>query len=243
MRHVLAHRSLGEGGRRADVLTCGRAHVRTCLRATCYVLTCYVLTCGVLTGSVRADVIDRILAVVSGGLILKSDAEAAIRLGLVTPPAGTDRLQGALDRLIERRLMLIEVDRYGPPEPTFADIDEAIRGVDARVGSGEKMDAILRESGLTVDQLRLWVRDDLRIRGYLQQRFGNQIAPSDDDILQYYKTHQADFTRGGTLRPFAEVREEVRQALIAERRALLTREWLSGLRRRTEVNVLYLPGR
>ena len=223
-------------------------------RATCYVLTCYVLTCFVLTCDVlradvlraavlRADLIDRILAVVSGGLILKSDAEAAIRLGLVTPPAGTDRLQGALDRLIERRLMLIEVDRYGPPEPTLAEIDDAIRQIDARVGSGERMDAILRESGMSVDQLRIWARDDLRIRAYLQQRFGNQIVPTDDDVVQFYKSHAADFTRGGTLRPFAEVREEARQALIAERRALLTREWLSGLRRRAEVNVLYLPGK
>ena len=204
---------------------------------------CLLMLLVLAGGPVRGEVIDRILAVVSGGLILKSDAEAAIRLGLVMPPAGTDRLLGALDRLIERRLMLLEVDRYGPPEPTLAEIDEAVRQIDSRVASGERMDAILRESGMTVDQLRLWVRDDIRIRSYLQQRFGNQAAPTDDEVLQYYRAHQADFTRAGTLRPFPEVREEARQALIAERRALLTREWLAGLRRRTEVNVLYLPGK
>ena len=190
-----------------------------------------------------AEVIDRILAVVSGALILKSDTDAAIRLGLVTVPQNTDRVQGALDRLIERQLMLIEVDRYGPPEPSLGEIDAAIREVDKRVGSGEQMSAILRESGLTVDQLRLWVRDDIRIRAYVQQRFGAQLAPPEDEILQYYRAHQGDFTRGGTLRPFTEVRNEARDALIAERRALLIREWLAGLRRRTEVNVLYLPGR
>ena len=191
----------------------------------------------------RGEVIDRILAVVSGGLVLLSDVEAAIRLDLVSVPAGTDRIQGALDRLIERQLMLIEVDRYGPPEPSLGDIDAAMREIDERVGSGERMNAILRESGMTVDQLRLWVRDDIRIRAYLQQRFGEQMAPAEGEILQYYRTHEREFTRGGTLRPFAEVRTEVRDALIAERRALLTREWLAGLRRRTEVNVLYLPGR
>jgi hypothetical protein len=175
--------------------------------------------------------------------VLKSDAEAAIRLGLVTVPPGTDRIQGALDRLIERQLMLIEVDRYGPPEPALGEIDAAVREIDQRVGSGERMSAILKESGLTVDQLRLWVRDDLRIRGYLQQRFGGQLAPSEDEIVEYYRIHQADYTRDGKTRPFAEVRNAVRDALIAERRALLTREWLAGLRRRTEVNILYLPGR
>jgi hypothetical protein len=197
----------------------------------------------VLGGSLRADVIDRILAVVSGGLILLTDAEATIRLGLVQLPVGTDRIQGALDRLIERRLMLIEVDRYGPPEPSLAEIDAVVKAIDQRVGSGDRMDAILRECGMTVDQLRLWVRDDLRIRAYLQQRFGNQPAPTEDEIVQYYRTHERDFTRNAVLRPFAEVRDEAREALIAERRALLTREWLAGLRRRTEVNVLYLPGK
>lgn len=192
---------------------------------------------------VRGEVIDRILAVVSGGLVLQTDAEAAIRLGLVPLPGGTDRIQGALDRLIERRLMLIEVDRYGPPEPSLADIDVVVREIDRRVGSGERMDQILRESGMAVDQLRLWVRDDIRIRSYLQQRFGSQLAPTEDEILQYYRNHERDFTRGGSLRPFPEARAEARDALIAERRALLIREWLAGLRRRTEVNVLYLPGR
>ncbi len=209
------------------------------MRKALVILT--LIVAGLSTG--RADVIDRILAVVSGGLILQTDAEAAIRLQLVALPTGTDRIQGALDRLIERRLMLIEVDRYGPPEPSLAEIDAVVKEIDQRVGSGERMDAILRESGMTVDQLRLWVRDDIRIRSYLQQRFGNQLPPAEDEILQYYRTHERDFTPGGTLRPYAEVRDEAREALLAERRALLIREWLAGLRRRTEVNVLYLPGR
>ncbi len=192
---------------------------------------------------IRAEVIDRILAVVSGALVLQSDAEGAIRLGLVTVPAGSDRLQAALDQLIERQLMLIEVDRYGPPEPPLSEVDAAMREIDKRVGSGEQMSAILAQSGMTVDQLRLRVRDDIRMRSYLLQRFGNQPVPAEDEIVQYYRTHEREFTRGGVLRPFAEVGVEAREALIAERRDLLIREWLAGLRRRADINVLYLPAR
>jgi hypothetical protein len=188
-------------------------------------------------------VIDRIMAIVSGGLILRSDVEAALRLGLVTPPAEGDRLQVALDRLIERRLMLLEADRYGPPEPTGAEIDAALADIDKRIASGDRLDAILRSSGFTLDQLRLWVRDDLRIRNYIQQRFGAALTAADEDILEYYRSHPKEFTREGAVRPFPEVRDEARQGLLAERRAMLIREWLAGLRRRTEVNVLYLPGR
>ena len=188
-------------------------------------------------------VIDRILAIVSGRLILQSDVTAALRLGLVPVPEEGDRIQGALDRLIERRLMLTEVDRYGPPEPTGVQIDAAVSEIDKRIGSGERLDAILRETGFTVDQLRLYVRDNLRIDAYLQQRFGASMSAAEEEILDYYRSHPEQFTRDGALRPFSEVRAQARQALIDERHAMQVRVWLASLRRRTDVNVLYLPGR
>lgn len=188
----------------------------------------------------RGEVIDRILATVGGALILQSDAVAAARLGFVELPTQGDPLQWTLDRLIERRLMLIEVDRYAPPEPDRALVDERMQLIDQRIGSGERLDAILRETGLSVDQLRLYVRDNLRIETYVAQRFGAAFRPSDDDLVAYYRSHEADFTQGGQLQPFAAVRDEVRSALRAERQAAAVRDWMAGLRRRTEVNVLYL---
>lgn len=188
----------------------------------------------------RAEVIDRILATVGGALILQSDAVAAARLGLVELPRQGDPLQWTLDRMIERRLMLIEVDRYAPPEPDRALVDERLQQIDQRIGSGERLDAILRETGLSVDQLRLYVRDNLRIEAYVEQRFGAAFRPSEDDLVAYYRSHEAEFTREGRLRPFAEVRDEARASLVAERRAAAVRDWMAGLRRRTEVNVLYL---
>lgn len=188
----------------------------------------------------RAEIIDRILATVGGALILQSDAVAAARLGFVELPAQGDPLQWTLDRLIERRLMLIEVDRYAPPEPDRALVDERMQQIDSRIGSGERLDAILRETGLSVEQLRLYVRDDLRIEAYVEQRFGAAFRPSEDDLVAYYRAHEQDFTRDGRLRPFGEVRDEVRAALVAERQAAAVRDWMAGLRRRTEVNVLYL---
>lgn len=190
-----------------------------------------------------AEVIDRILATVGGGLILQTDAVAVVRLGFVTVPEGRDPLQWTMDRLIERRLMLIEVDRFGPPEPALEQIDRRMHAIDERIGSGAQLDQIMRETGLTVDQLRLYVRDDLRIEAYIQQRFGATFQPTEDDIVTYYKEHGPEFTRDGKLLPFGQVRDQARAAVVAELRANAVREWLAGLRRRAEVNVLYLPTR
>src|SRR5688572_28108749 len=192
----------------------------------------------------RAEILDRILATVGGTLILQSDAVGAVRLGFLQVPTGhPDPLQFALDRLIERRLMLLEVDRYGPPEPDRVEIDTRMAEIDRRFSSGAQLDAILREVGLSVGQLRVHVRDELRLDAYLRQRFASTFQATDEEVVRYYQDHQADFTVGGRVLPFNDVREHARQAVIEQRRVAAIREWMTSLRRRTEVNVLYLPGR
>lgn len=199
---------------------------------------------GLLRPSIAgAEIIDRILAVVDREIITLSDVNGAILFGLVEIPRDTtDKIQAALDRLIERRLTLTEVERYAPPEPADAVVDAAVAARRARFSDSAQFEAALAASGLTEDQLRRHLRDDLRIETYLQQRFGAALQPTESELVLYYRDHPAEFTRGAELRPFDEVRNEVRARLVTERRAVLIREWLAALRRRSDVNVLYLLG-
>jgi len=158
-----------------------------------------------------------------------------VRLGMAPSSAGPDLMAVPLDALIERRLVLEEVDRYAPPDPVDADVDRRLAEIRARAGSA--FDVILRESGISVEQLRRQVRDDLRIDAYLLQRFG-AMQPSDDEVQQYYRDHQASFMRNGTLRPLDEVRDVVRAELMANQRATMIKDWTAGLRRRATINVL-----
>jgi hypothetical protein len=130
--------------------------------------------------TLRAEIIDRILAVVDGAIIMQSDLAVAVRLGLV-PSAGADATSAALDRLIERQLILSEVDRYAPPEPAAAEIDRRVADIRARAGA--EFERVLLLGGIGLEQLRREVRDDLRIDAYLQQRFG-AAEPSGDEIRQ-----------------------------------------------------------
>jgi len=182
-----------------------------------------------------AQIIDRILAVVDGAIIMQSDVTMAMRLGLVPARSATDPTAETLGALIDRRLILEEVDRYAPPDPADVDVDRHLADIRARAGS--KFDTVLLESGISPDQLRRHVRDDLRIEAYLQQRFG-AMQPTEDEIAQWYRDHQAAFTTNGVAAPLESVRETVRTQLIAERRGATIRDWLSGLRRRANINVL-----
>ncbi len=187
------------------------------------------------TAVVRAEIIDRIVAVVDGAILMQSDVAAAVRLGLVPATGAPDPSAAALDALIERRLILSEVDRYAPPDPSDAEIDRHVADIRSRAGA--QFDAILQQTGMVVDQLRREVRDDLRIEAYLQQRFGG-VLPTEEEILQYYRDRPAEFTQNGSVRSFDVAHDVARASLVAERRGATIREWVAGLRRRANVNVL-----
>jgi len=126
-----------------------------------------------MAASVHAEIIDRVLAVVGGQPVTLSDVNAASTLKLVIPAADqTDPVGAVLDRLIERTLILGEVDRYEPPEPAAEEIARRYAGIAQRVGGDAGLQRVFSVTGMTPDQLRRWIRDDLRMETYFNQRFG-----------------------------------------------------------------------
>jgi hypothetical protein len=111
-----------------------------------------LLLAAIAVRSARADeVIDRVLAVVAGDLIMQSDVRAARELGLVNA-----------------------VERYAPPEPAPDAIDRAFRAVRARFGSDAAFSSAFARVGFDEKQLRAILRQNLRIRAYLDQRFAGE---------------------------------------------------------------------
>lgn len=117
------------------------------------------------------EVIDRVLAVVSGEVITLSDVRAARELGRVTVADTGDPVRAVLTQLIDRALVLNEVNRFAPPEPSASTIDDSLDGVIARAASGAAFDATLARLGIDRAFVRELLREDLRIRAYLNQRF------------------------------------------------------------------------
>jgi hypothetical protein len=118
-----------------------------------------------------AETIDRVLAVAGGQVIMLSDVTAALDFGLVTNDASTDRIGAGLAKLIDRSLVLVEANRYAPPEPDDQAVERELVAVRGRFQSVAAYEAALQRSGLTEAQLRVTVRENLRIRAYIAQRF------------------------------------------------------------------------
>src|SRR5262249_12281301 len=118
--------------------------------------------------AVAADeIIDRVLAVVAGDIIMMSDVTAARDLGLLPPANAADPTREVLSRLIDRSLVLAEVDRYAPPEPTAEAIAAEEREVAARFQTQQALARTLQRVGLDETRLNELLRQNLRIRAYL----------------------------------------------------------------------------
>jgi hypothetical protein len=123
------------------------------------------------TAIVRAETIDRVVAVVAGHVIMLSDVSAAQELGLETADPAPDPVRAMLSRLIDRELMLAEVDRYAPPEPDAAAVDRGLAAIRGRFASPSGFENVLARCGIDETLVRESIRQNLRITAYLEQRF------------------------------------------------------------------------
>jgi hypothetical protein len=126
-------------------------------------LVCVFALCAPVSAQ---ELFERTVAIVGGSAITLSDVRTAIALGLVD----TEDVTVGTEALIQRTLILREVDRYAPPEPDASQVDARLAQIRARVGAAQ-VDTIQAIGGFTDSRLRAWIRDDLRIAAYLSQRF------------------------------------------------------------------------
>ena len=175
-----------------------------------------------------AQVIDRVLAVVDGRLVTLSDVRVSTALGLIQ----ADEVGVAADRWIERLLILQEVDRFAPPEPPAAEIDDRL----ARALASPGTSARLAELGVTEDWVRRWVRDDLRIESYIEQRFAGSLEPGPEEMENYFRQNPEALMRDGRRLGDAEAQALARERLMASRRRALVADWLDGLKRRAAIS-------
>jgi hypothetical protein len=131
------------------------------------------------------ELLDRVVALVNGTPITLSDVNAAIGLGIAEVPAEGDPVAAAQLQLIDRQLILAEVARFAPPEPGEAAIAAEVAAL--RADAGARLETLMRDTGLDERRLRDIARDTLRIRAYLDQRFGAGAEVRDEAVAQWVR--------------------------------------------------------
>ena len=199
--------------------------------ALCLNFAFCILNCGVVSAQ---QLLDRVLARVDGVPITLTDVQAAIGSGIIQVGAG-DAIAEGTQQMIDRQLELTEVQRFPPPEPS----PDAIARETARLtmNAGSRLPMLMQSTGLTEQRILEMARDNLRIAGYLDQRFGTTVQVSDEEVAAYYRTHEAEFSNGGVAVPYEEAEPIARQRVASERRRAIVSQWIRDLRSRAGVVV------
>jgi len=189
------------------------------------------------------ELLDCVIAVVSGTVITLSDARTALQFGLVDAGGEKDPVAVAMQWLVDRQLVLDEVNRTEVSDGSAGDVDAAFAQVRKRLAAGRGEAAALAALGLDQEGARRFVRDTVRVRQYLERRFAVVMPGTDAELRAYYAANAGVFSGGGLQLSFDEARPAVERAYQDVQRARAVASWLDRLRRRTEVNELYVPAR
>jgi hypothetical protein len=201
-------------------------------------------TAWLLTAPIHAaDLIDRVLAVVSGSIITLSDARAAIEFGLVETGRAPDPVAVATAWLVDRQLALDEVNRSDSGEVDAAHVEARLSQIEQRFTDRSTFAASLARCGLDRLGARAFIHDTLRVERYLSRRFEAILPGTEEELRAHYAGQPGRFTRDGRPLTFDQARELVQVSLQTERRKQAIDAWLSRLRRRTDVTELYAPAR
>ena len=171
--------------------------------------------------------VDRLVAIVGEQALTWRDVEAARLLGSV-PAAGTPA--DGVDRLVTRELMHIEVERLAVAAPIPAAVEERLERARQRAGGPAAFLYALQALGLTEQQARESVADDLRMEVYVDQRFTAPAQPTDVEVT-------AAAVREGARDPSPDQLREARRKIVEARRTALVADWLAGIRERTSVQI------
>jgi hypothetical protein len=183
------------------------------------------------------QLLDRVLARIGTEAITQTDVEALVEFGLVEARSPT--VPAAVQQAIDRQLVLREVARFPPAEPPAAEVEKQLAAMKARVG--DRLGQMLQITGLDEDRLRGLARDTLRIRNYLQQRFGISAQVGEEEARKYFDAHRDEFTRNGMPLTFEEAAADARQRAAAARVQGAVSQWLQDLRMRSDVALVTSP--
>jgi hypothetical protein len=112
------------------------------------------------------QLLDHVLARVGTTAITQTEVDAAVAFGIVDKQAGEP-----VKQMIDRKLMLAEVEKFRPPEPAEAATTELVAKMKATAGA--QAGAVMKSTGVDEKRLTELARETLRIQSYIQQRFGS----------------------------------------------------------------------
>jgi hypothetical protein len=192
-----------------------------------------------------------VVAVVSNQPILWSDVTSEIRFSVLVPDAfkGTLTPQKALEVLISRALIQQQITKEDATAALPTDEEVQARENDLRkelpacvrmsCATDEGWQAFLKSNGLTVDQVRNYLRLRLQLLRFIEMRFRQGIHITQEEIQAYYRDKLLpQYANSSQAPPLSEVSARIEEILLEEQVNVLFGNWLDNLRKQGDFEVL-----
>jgi len=185
------------------------------------------------------EVVDRIVARVENDIILMSDVRLLGRyqLFLDGKSLGDDEI---LNRLIDQWIVRSEASVARFPQPSEDEITRSIEGLKRSFSSPEEYETRKKQSGLTDEEIRQFVRAKIYLTNYLDSRFRPSIQIDEKEIADFYQTRvvpRAE-SRGQTPPTLENARDFIQEALVQRAINEQADRWLKESRSRVRIEIL-----
>jgi hypothetical protein len=192
------------------------------------------------TGHVRAqEVVDRIVARVETQIILQSDVRQLSRYQAFLdgkPQSDAD----ILNRLIDQWIVRSEAGVARFPQPSDEDVNRSIERLKRSFSSPEEFQTRQKQSGITDDEIRRFVRAQLYLSNYLDSRFRPSIQIDEKSIEDFYRSRvvpRAE-SRNQTPPTLENARDFIQEALVQGAINEQADRWLKESRSRVRVETM-----
>jgi hypothetical protein len=193
-----------------------------------------------LPGVVRAqEVIDRIIARIENDIILLSDVRQLSRYQtfLDGKPQSEEDI---LNRLIDQWIVRNEAAVARFPQPSDEDVNRSIERLQRSFSSPEEFQARQKQSGITDEEIRRFVRAQLYLSNYLDSRFRPAIQIDEKAVDDFYKSRvvpRAE-SHGQTPPTLENARDFIQEALVQRAINEQADRWLKESRVRVRVEIM-----
>ena len=199
------------------------------MRKTCLLLLMLWLVQPWMAG---AMVLDRILAVVNGEIIALSDVESELiffeGLGI-----SDSAIQEKVQKLIDQKLFLTEAKRFDVGNPSESEIQEELQRMQKRFASPDLFEKALRQSGMTLEDLKQKITEHLIVDRFIDQRIRFFVIVLPEEISHYYDDHHSDFQN----KPLADVENEIEKLLTTQKAKEKLEDYLSKVRAKANIQI------
>jgi hypothetical protein len=184
-------------------------------------------------------VVDRIVARVDTDIILLSDVRQLSHYQTFLdgkPQSDAD----ILNRLIDQWIVRSEAGVARFPQPSDEDVSRSIERLKRSFSSPEEFQARQKQSGITDEEIRRFVRAQLYLSNYLDSRFRPSIQIDDKAIEDFYRNRvvpRAE-TRGQTPPTLENARDFIQEALVQRAINEQSDRWLKESRARIRIEIL-----